>query len=135
MNPQIICLVLLLTVGFSHGQSSMFNQFNPIADNSSAQNDNSTSETNNATNSTNDQNQQQQPNMGKTFEENNEAIKKTMNSMMNVGKAHVDAAKTIAETGIKVGNSFPQLGSKLMGQMSNSNSQKNGPMGGFGFFK
>ncbi|CAD6227342.1 GSCOCG00006109001-RA-CDS [Cotesia congregata] len=135
MNPQIICLVVLLTVGFSHGQSSIFNQFNPIAENSPAQNDSSTSQNVNATNSPNDQNQQQQPNMGKTFEENNETIKKTMNSMMNVGKAQGDVFKNIADTGMKIGNSFPQFGSKFMGQMSKSNSQKNGPLGGFGFFK
>lgn len=73
--------------------------------------------------------------MGKTLEENNEAIKKTMNSMMNAGKAQVDVAKNFAQAGMKIGTTFPQLGSTFMGQMSNSNGQKNGPMGGFGFFK
>ncbi|XP_057321494.1 uncharacterized protein LOC130665203 [Microplitis mediator] len=133
MAFQIICLFVLLTTGLSQGQFFPdFDQFNPMGENSEIPN--SETETTTAVNenenttegSGNVDNQQDGDNPAnmitkaidaakETIEENNDAKKDVVQSLADVGKAHLDNAKTVAQSGITIGTSLPRFGAKLMG--------------------
>ncbi|XP_034942714.1 uncharacterized protein [Chelonus insularis] len=68
-----------------------------------------------------------------TADENHNAFKNSINSLVAAGVANTNAGKDLIQSGLAFGTSFPRFGSKLFGQ-SDSSHQKNGfNIGGFPF--